>query len=118
MAKHEFGIIDQFEEDRWYCNYEPQKYNCISVDMKVMDIIFDTCLLDLMKINTFACISSQPIHGLEEDGITLIPPTSLQPFSAVIRKANNQIKDPQLFVLIDKIQDAIIKGKYLIHYGI
>lgn len=31
MAKHEFGIIDSFEENKWYSNYEPEKYNCISV---------------------------------------------------------------------------------------
>jgi ribosomal protein S3AE len=31
MAKHEFGIIDYFEENKWYSVYEPEKYNCISV---------------------------------------------------------------------------------------
>jgi len=25
-AGHEFGIIDTFEEDKWYSNYEPEKY--------------------------------------------------------------------------------------------
>jgi ubiquinone/menaquinone biosynthesis C-methylase UbiE len=32
LAKHDFGIIDFFEENKWYSDYEPQKYNCISVD--------------------------------------------------------------------------------------
>jgi len=31
LAKHEFGIIDSFEENKWYSEYEPEKYNCISV---------------------------------------------------------------------------------------
>ena len=31
MAKHEFGIIDSFKENKWYSDYEPEKYNCISV---------------------------------------------------------------------------------------
>ena len=31
LAKHEFGIIDSFEENKWYSDYEPEKYNCISV---------------------------------------------------------------------------------------
>ncbi|WP_058486961.1 hypothetical protein [Defluviitalea phaphyphila] len=26
MAKHEFGIIDSFEENKWYSDYEPEKY--------------------------------------------------------------------------------------------
>ncbi len=28
----EFGIIVTFEEDKDYSDYEPEKYNCISVD--------------------------------------------------------------------------------------
>ena len=31
-SRHEFGIIDSFEENKWYDTYEPDKYNCISVD--------------------------------------------------------------------------------------
>jgi hypothetical protein len=27
MAKHEFGIIDYFEENKWYSVYEPEKYS-------------------------------------------------------------------------------------------
>lgn len=33
MAKHDFGILDRFEENKWYQEYEPEKYNCVSVDM-------------------------------------------------------------------------------------
>ena len=29
--KHNFGVIEKFEEDKWYSDYEPKKYNCISV---------------------------------------------------------------------------------------
>ena len=28
----EFGIIDEFDEEKDYSDYEPEKYNCISVD--------------------------------------------------------------------------------------
>jgi len=30
-AGHEFGIIDTFEEDKWYSNYEPEKYMEFSI---------------------------------------------------------------------------------------
>lgn len=30
LAKHDFGIIDSFKENKWYSDYEPEKYNCIS----------------------------------------------------------------------------------------
>ena len=26
--KHNFGVIEKFEEDKWYSDYEPKKYNC------------------------------------------------------------------------------------------
>lgn len=32
MAKHDFGIIDSFKENKWYSDYEPEKYNFISAD--------------------------------------------------------------------------------------
>jgi len=118
LAKHDFGIIDQFEENKWYSEYEPQKYNCVSVDMNLMDKIFEMYLEELLQIKTYACISTQHLQGLEESGVTLIPPDSLQPFCDVILKANNQLKAQQLLGLIDKIQDAMKESKYLIHFGI
>lgn len=118
MAKHEFGLIDHFEENKWYNKYEPQKYHCVSVDMKIMDRIFEANQEELMQIKTFAGISTQPLHGLDESGITLIPPESLKPFCDVILKANSLLKAPQLFILVEKIQQAMEKGKYLIHFGI
>lgn len=118
MAKHDFGIIERFENDKWYVQYEPERYNCISVDMEVMDKIFETKLDDLMKIKAFACISTQPIYGLDECGVTLIPPDSLPLFCELIAKANSQYKLQQLDLLTGKIQDAMKENKYLIHFGI
>lgn len=118
MAKHDFGMIDWFEENKWYSEYAPQKYNCISVDMDLMDKIFEMYLEEVMQIKTYACISTQPLQGLEESGVTLIPPDSLKPFFDIILKANNQLKEQQLLGLIDKIQDAMKESRYLIHFGI
>lgn len=118
MAKHDFGILDQFEENIWYQEYEPEKYNCISVDMDVMDEVFGVYREEIEQIKAFACISTQPICGLEESGITLIPPYSLKSFCDVITRANRQLQSHQLILLIDKIQEAIKNDKYLIHFGI
>ncbi len=71
-----------------------------------MDKIFEMYLEELMQIKTYECISPQPLQGLEESGVTLIPPDSLQPFCDIILKANSQLKTQQLLSLIDKIQDA------------
>ncbi len=106
MAKHDFGIIDRFEENKWYSEYEPQNYNCVS-DMNLMDKIFEMYLEELMQIKTYACISTQHLQVIEESGVTLILPDSLQPFCDVILKANDQLKAQQLLGLIDKIQDAM-----------
>lgn len=109
MAKHDFGILDQFEENKWYQEYEPEKYNCVSVDMDVMDEVFSMYLEEMRQIKAFACISTQPICGLEESGITLIPPYSLKSFCDVITKANRQIQSHQLILLIDKILKKLKK---------
>ena len=37
MANHDFGVIDYFEENKWYSDYEPEKYNCISVSDELID---------------------------------------------------------------------------------
>jgi hypothetical protein len=118
LAKHEFGLIDQFEENKWYDKYEPQKYHCVSVDMDIMDRIFEANQGELMQIKTFAAISTQPLFGLDESGVTLVPPASLKPFCDVIVNANIRIKSPQLSILVEKVQEAMEKSMYLIHFGI
>ena len=50
MAKHEFGIIDSFEENKWYSNYEPEKYNCISVsDDLIEELIIKYIMIRVSK---------------------------------------------------------------------
>ncbi|MCB2291364.1 hypothetical protein LGK97_16680 [Clostridium sp. CS001] len=33
----QFGIINEFEKDKEYNDYEPQKYNCISIDDDILN---------------------------------------------------------------------------------
>ncbi|WKV08568.2 hypothetical protein Q2T46_13700 [Thermoanaerobacterium sp. CMT5567-10] len=118
VAKHEFGIIDSFEENKWYSDYEPKKYNCISVNDDLIEELIKKYNEELMAIKTYFQVTTQPGNGLDYYGVTLIPPKSLIQFRDVIIKANSQYQSQELQALIEMITDAIKKDKYLIHYGI
>jgi len=118
LAKHDFGIIDFFEEGKWYSNYEPEKYNCISIDDDLLEQIIIEYRNDFINMNTYFIGSTQPGNGLDYCGVTLIPPESLEQFIDIIIKANKQFKARDLELLLEKIAEAIKANKYLIHYGI
>ena len=118
MAKHDFGIIDSFKENKWYSDYEPEKYNCISVNDDLLEELIIKYNKELMAIKTYFQITTQPGSGLDYYGVTLIPPESLKQFRGIIIKANNHYKSQELQLLIEKISNAISENKYLIHYGI
>lgn len=118
MATHEFGVLKQFKENTWYDEYEPDKYNCITVDMQLIDYITENYLEKLTKMKAYANISSQPCYGLEEDGITLIPPQSLKLLRNLIIEVNLKVKSIQLNNLISKIEEALQSNSYLIHFGV
>jgi len=118
LAKHEFGIIDSFEENRWYSEYEPEKYNCVSVSDDLIEELITKYNEELMEIKTYFQITTQPGAGLDYCGVTLIPPESLKQFRDVIIKANSHYQSQELKLLIEKISAAINENKYLIHYGI
>lgn len=118
LAKHEFGIIDAFEENKWYSEYEPEKYNCISISDDIIEELIIKFNDELMTIKTYFQVATQPGTGLDYCGITIIPPDSLRQFRDIIIKANSQYQSQELKLLIEKVSDAMSKNKYLIHYGI
>ena len=118
LAKHEFGIIDFFEENKWYSDYEPEKYNCISISDDIIEELIIKFNDELMTIKTYFQVATQPGTGLDYCGITIIPPDSLRQFRDIIIKANSQYQSQELKLLIEKVSDAMSKNKYLIHYGI
>jgi hypothetical protein len=118
VAKHEFGIIDSFEENKWYSDYEPEKYNCISISDDLIEELIIKYNEELMAIKTYFQVTSQPGTGLDYCGVTLIPPESLKQFRDIIIKANNYFKAKEFKLLTEKITEAITGNKYLIHYGI
>ncbi len=118
MAKHDFGVLEQFEENKWYQEFDPEIYHCISVDMNVMDEVFNAHWEEIEKIKAFACVSTQPIQGLDAWSVNLIFPQSLKEFYNIIVQANKTLRSEELVSLIDKIQEAMENNKYLIHFGI
>ncbi|HHV46284.1 MAG TPA: hypothetical protein GXX53_05255 [Tissierellia bacterium] len=118
MTRHEFGIIDFFEENRWYSEYKPEKYNCISVIDDLIEKLIIKYNEELMAIKTYFQVTTQPGTGLDYCGVTLIPPESLKQFRGIIIKANSYFQSQELELLIKKVSTAINENKYLIHYGI
>jgi hypothetical protein len=115
MIKTEFGIIDNFEPDKEYKNYEPQKYSCIAIDD---DRYLNDWWNSLLLIPTYNMSLRQPQTALSRWGITLIPPESLPDLLKIVEKDGRIRKDRNLMLLAEKIHEAIIKNKYMIHYGI
>lgn len=111
MAKHEFGI---FETDpapeASYDTYEPEKYNCISV----YDDYIEPLLEKLSLLETYSHRISRPTNGLEYAGITLIPPSVLPQFKMIIDTTGLT----GLKILSNKIEEAIQRDKFMIHYGL
>lgn len=118
MAKHDFGIIDRFEEDKWYSDYEPQKYNCISVSEELIGEVIIKYLKDIGNLKTYFHVKKYPALGLDYCGTTIIPPSSLKEFKRIIINANKYFESKELDKLIIKINVAIRENKYVIHYGI
>ena len=82
LAKHEFGIMQDAPKSKIrYDEYEPQKYNCISVD----DDYIEGIEANLNNIDFYWHTLDMPAKGIAYTGITLIPPTSMQAFIATIK---------------------------------
>lgn len=109
MAKHEFGLMetDPVPGVR-YDEYEPQKYNCISID----DDYLESLLPELAEFVFFWHTLDRPEKGLAYYGITLIPPSSMGDVLAVLG-------DLEFFVpLRELLTKAKAEGRFIIHFGI
>ncbi|MFC0216689.1 short-chain dehydrogenase [Paenibacillus chartarius] len=111
---HEFGIMDDFDTEKEYNKYEPQKYNCISVD----DDIINCLVVDLMGMKSYFHSFHRPEYGLALWGITIIPPESLSLFYDVVISSNDYQSSVELSYLASKILLAIEDQKYMIHFGV
>lgn len=109
MANHEFGIMqsDPAAKKR-YDEYEPQKYNCITVN----DDCFENTVIKLNCIDFYWHSLDNPAKGLAYAGITLIPPTSMPPFIDAIKEVF------ELSELIKLLEKAFEENKWMIHFGL
>lgn len=111
MAKHEFGIMpEKPKEKEFYEDYEPERYNCISID----DGRIESLMPELETITCYSHTLQRPIKSLEYCGITLIPPDSLAEFLSVLKQYDTE--DCNLLIrLLEKAKD---KNQFVIHYGL
>lgn len=109
MPKHEFGIMQIVpKQGKRYDEYEPQKYNCISVD----DDYVENIVVNLNNIDFYWHTLDVPAKGIAYTGITLIPPTSIQAFIDIIK---------DMFVLVELkelLEQALVENKWVIHFGL
>jgi len=111
MAKHEFGIMPRApgHEER-FDTYEPELFNCIQVD----DDLIEPILGELQGVDCYWHTLQRPAKGLAYDGITLIPPESMDP---VIKVLSSYDQDAYA-ALISLVRRAKEQDKYVIHFGI
>ncbi len=110
MAFHEFGIMQEIPKGR-YDKYEPEKYSkLVAVDMEVIDKV----LTKTIVIPTYTHSTKEPFNGLNEAGITLIPPDSALKMAELFERT--QI--PELIKVTKLLKLAAEESKYVIHFGI
>lgn len=110
----EFGIIDEFDKDKSYWDYEPQKYNCVAIDDDILNDWWD----ELILIKTYFHCFSRPCFSLARWGITLIPPESLKAFYNIVSTDERSKSSKELTDLMILLRKAISENKYVIHYGV
>lgn len=109
VAKHEFGImIDDPQPGKRYDEYEPWKYASVSVDDGYLEGVAEK----LTSIDFYWHTLSAKGKGLAYYGITLVPPCSLNAFINVIADI------PELYELNMLLEKALVKNKWVIHYGL
>ena len=109
MARHEFGIMQSVPKPRKrYDEYEPQKYNCISVDDDYLEIIG----ANLNNVDFYWHTLDVLAKGIAYTGITLVPPTSIEPFISAIKGI------AELNHLKALLENALAENKWVIHFGL
>ena len=93
---------------KYYDEYEPWKYTCISVDDDDLTSIIER----ISCIDFYWHTLSAKGKGLAYYGITLIPPDSLKAFIDAIADI------PKLCELKKLLEEALDQNKWMIHYGI
>ena len=111
MPKHEFGIMPVFPmKHDLFETYEPEKYNCISIN----DDYIEPIMADINNADCYWHTLQRPGKGLAYYGVTLIPPSSMGALIDIFEQQNKQEYSP-LIALAKKAQKD---GNFIIHFGI
>lgn len=109
LARHEFGIMQNApQQGKRYDDYEPWKYNCISVDDDYLEGIVE----NFNHIDFYWHTLDVKGKGIAYCGVTLIPPCSTNAFVDVIRDI------PELSELKELSEKACSESKWIIHFGL
>ncbi len=109
MLTHKFGIMDRAPRlDEYYDDYEPEKYNCVTVN----DEIICPLLEEVFNTEMYWHSLKNPGHGLAYCGITLIPPAALDDMINALSPKEGSAE------LCNLLQKAKVNKKYVIHFGI
>ncbi|KAB2331253.1 short-chain dehydrogenase [Bacillus mesophilum] len=111
---HEFGILDEFDQEKKYISYEPEQYNCVPIE----DDLIQSVAADLSIMRTYFQSIKRPEFDLAMWGITLIPPESLPLFYEKVTSSKDFKESGDLADLAAKILQAIEDEKYMIHFGV
>ena len=107
MAKHEFGIMQSPPiKGIRYDEYEPQKYNSISVD----DAYLEDIVVNFNHIDCYWHTLDIKGKGLAYCGITLIPPCSMPAFIEAIKDYT------ELSELKELLAKALNENRWVIHF--
>ncbi|PQZ50899.1 short-chain dehydrogenase [Bacillus sp. MYb209] len=112
--EHEFGIINDINNEKTYQSYTPDVHNCISVE----DDIIGNLLEPLSAMKTYFHSLNRLEYGLAYCGITIIPPESLSQFLDVVISYKDMEESVDLSELVKQIIQAKEENKYMIHIGI
>ena len=118
MIKAEFGIITDFDENKDYTGYFPEKYNCVAIDDDLYLNDWWQALTEIDTLNVYSKGVLQPQKALSRWGITIIPPRSLPAFLDIVKNDERYKMDAHLVALAALIDKAIKTQKYVIHYGV
>lgn len=109
MAKHEFGIMESVpQKGKRYDEYEPQKYDCISV----CDEHLEEVDIDFNNIDFYWHTLDAPGKGLAYCGVTLVPPESIEKCVSVVGEKRELLELKELF------EKALVENKWIIHFGL
>jgi hypothetical protein len=113
--RSEFGIIDNLDYEKDYSKtYQPEKYGCIAV---CSDALSDWYPL-LTDMPSFYHTYSRPEFNFALYGVTLIPPSSLDLLTDVMKSKTRDEFMADTLDIIELLEKAKSEDKFVIIYGV